>query len=490
MSTRRRSTATVGVAAAAVVSLVALCACSAPEHAERADVARERAVGDADGHAPSGVKPVIRGLVDRQGEPPQDMLSVVHAYVVKVNWADLQPTPFGPIARDNAIDKAIARVRQPDYAAVGMALKLRVFAGIGAPEWVKSLGGTPIPYTNNQAGASIAGGTIGRFWTADFGKAYDDLQPKLAAKYDDVPEIRELTVSRCSTIFDELFVRQPGDVQNNAGAEGAGYTEAADKQCIEQAVQAHDVWKHTTSDVDFSPFPNVADPSQPRRPGVHRVGHDTCAATARRAVRAAEQRDVDRQAGQPDVHRDVRGDDGSWARRSSCRPRRSKRIGDEDRCSRPRSRSARTPSSCPRATRSGRCRCCRPRPRGWPPTPSLRVKPGPEGFRWHVVVGSLRRMPPVPEVPLAPSASRTPSASTGRRRPAVLHVMARMLPSGTELQLAGTLRAAQGRYWDPTLCVLYPGFPLATALRDDGVGWSSWTAAAGCTRAVRWHCGG
>jgi glycosyltransferase involved in cell wall biosynthesis len=75
-------------------------------------------------------------------------------------------------------------------------------------------------------------------------------------------------------------------------------------------------------------------------------------------------------------------------------------------------------------------------------------------------------MPPVPDVPVAPSASPAPP---GQRRPAVLHVMARMLPSGTELQLAGTLRAAQGRYWDPTLCVLYPGFPLATALRDDGI---------------------
>ena len=80
------------------------------------------------------------------------MLDVVHAYVVKVNWADLQPQPNGPIAADNAIDKAIARVRQSDYKQVGMALKLRVFAGINAPDWVKKLGGAPIQYTNNQAG--------------------------------------------------------------------------------------------------------------------------------------------------------------------------------------------------------------------------------------------------------------------------------------------------------------------------------------------------
>jgi glycosyltransferase involved in cell wall biosynthesis len=51
----------------------------------------------------------------------------------------------------------------------------------------------------------------------------------------------------------------------------------------------------------------------------------------------------------------------------------------------------------------------------------------------------------------------------------VLHVMARMVPSGTEYQLAGTLRVAQGRYWNPTLCVLYPGFDLAADIGRSGV---------------------
>jgi hypothetical protein len=212
----------------------------------------------------NAIKPVIRGLIDRQGAPAKQELSAVHAYVVKVKWADLQPSAFGPIAANNVIDQAIARVRQPDYASLGMALKLRVVAGIGAPDWVKSMGGPPVPYIDNQAGASVAGGTIGRFWTAGFGRAYTDLENKLAARYDLVPEIREITLSRCSTIFDEPFVRQFGDKRNVAALLAAGYTTAADEQCIADSIVEHNVWRHTTTDVDFSPFPLIADPGGPR----------------------------------------------------------------------------------------------------------------------------------------------------------------------------------------------------------------------------------
>jgi glycosyltransferase involved in cell wall biosynthesis len=51
----------------------------------------------------------------------------------------------------------------------------------------------------------------------------------------------------------------------------------------------------------------------------------------------------------------------------------------------------------------------------------------------------------------------------------VLHVMGRMVPSGTELQLAGMLRAANEVEWQPTLCVLRPGYALARELGADGV---------------------
>ena len=205
---------------------------------------------------PTAPKAPIHGLIDRLGEPDPGTESFISAYVVRVRWADLQPTPFGPIVTGNAIDQAIARVRQPDMVG-RMSLKLRVLAGVDAPQWAKEIGGPPLPYLNNMPGSSVTGGTIGRFWLPEYGKAYADLQRKLAHRYDWVPEIREITVDRCSTIYDELFVRQPGVPQNVATLAGAGYTTAADQACILQAIDAHRVWRATISDVDFSPLPNV-----------------------------------------------------------------------------------------------------------------------------------------------------------------------------------------------------------------------------------------
>jgi len=53
--------------------------------------------------------------------------------------------------------------------------------------------------------------------------------------------------------------------------------------------------------------------------------------------------------------------------------------------------------------------------------------------------------------------------------PRVLHVAARMPYGGTERQLAGIISAARGVHWNPTLCVLYAGYPLTAELAAAGV---------------------
>ena len=57
------------------------------------------------------LKPVIGGLLDRNGPPPPSYLSSLAGFVVNVYWMDLQPVSGATLAADNAIDQAITEVR-------------------------------------------------------------------------------------------------------------------------------------------------------------------------------------------------------------------------------------------------------------------------------------------------------------------------------------------------------------------------------------------
>ena len=95
----------------------------------------------------------------RSGPPPTRMVSVMGGFVANVYWRDIQPAAGAPIATNNTIDKAIAALHQLDPTG-RMGIKVRLFAGIYAPQWAKSLGGPPIqivdPVTNCCAGPSGA----------------------------------------------------------------------------------------------------------------------------------------------------------------------------------------------------------------------------------------------------------------------------------------------------------------------------------------------
>jgi hypothetical protein len=201
--------------------------------------------------APQSLKPMIQGLVDRDGPPPAGFGEAVTAFVVNVSWAELQPAPDGPLTANNPIDQAItaARTLGPD-----VGVKIRLLAGVDDPNWVKQLDGGPVSV---NSAADAAGGTIGRFWTPDFGAAYDDLWSKLAAKYDSVPEVREITVARCMTVFDETFLRDTADSTSVDHLLAAGFTIAADETCLEDEIAAGSDWKHTRIGVAFNPYQEV-----------------------------------------------------------------------------------------------------------------------------------------------------------------------------------------------------------------------------------------
>jgi len=203
----------------------------------------------------SGLKAPVQGLLDRH-HYPKGYDSVIKSFVVSVPWAQLQPTQGGPIVHPNPIDDALAKAQAAD-----MTVKLRVGAGIDAPEWAKQIGGNPIPLFYTGATVKHAGdvaGTIGRFWLPAFGAAYDDLQQKLAAAYDGNPALAQVAITRCSTIFSETYLRNTKDPRNAKALLAAGFTRAADDTCHDQQMRSHLVWTHTRSSLAINAYQAIS----------------------------------------------------------------------------------------------------------------------------------------------------------------------------------------------------------------------------------------
>jgi len=178
---------------------------------------------------------------------------VASSWVVNVRWADLQPSSDVTLVTPNAIDQGIDQVRSLNRAnpAQPFRLKIRLSAGTDAPDWVKQLGGGPMVIRDPVDQVT---GTVGRFWTDDFGRAYDRLQQILAARYDAVAEIGEITISRCSTVYAETFIRQSSDPANIQALLAEGDTPDADERCLREQVDAHSVWAHTLSGLALNPY--------------------------------------------------------------------------------------------------------------------------------------------------------------------------------------------------------------------------------------------
>jgi len=204
------------------------------------------ALGAHAGSTSPSVKPPLSGLLDRHHFPAKGYTGAIRNFVVSTTWAELQPVQDGPIAHPNEIDRAIAQARE-----AGMHLKLRVRAGVDSPSWAKTLDGPPVTVYNPDNHRAM---TIGRFWTASYGAAYADLQTKLAALYDDVPEVSSTIVTRCQTVYSETYLRQGSDGKSMPNLRRAGLTLEADKACHDEQMDAHRVWVHTRSGIAFSPY--------------------------------------------------------------------------------------------------------------------------------------------------------------------------------------------------------------------------------------------
>ena len=232
---QHRPKSLIGLSASAIAVLMLSAMTTSP-------ITRASAAAPAGCPVATGMKPLIRGLVDRLSIPPAAGLQASGIYV---KWSDLEPSGPG-LVPGNPIDVAIAA------AGCTTPLRLRVQAGIAAPEWVKQASGGAVsvidPFDQKA-------GTVGRFWTGAFRQAYDNLQSELAAAYDSVPNLNEVVASRCSMFYPEPFLRGVGIHSNVTNLLAAGYSVAADQQCqLEEIDSSVSRWTNTRVGVSFNPY--------------------------------------------------------------------------------------------------------------------------------------------------------------------------------------------------------------------------------------------
>ncbi len=174
--------------------------------------------------------------------------------VLNVTWAQLQPDNSSTLDT-KAIDSALAQVSQynKDNNA-NLGVKLRIWGGYTAPSWAQSIDGTPISVSgagtvdpqHNQVQS------IGRFWTADYLDAWNNLQQLLAAKYDSDPLVRGISNTAGAAATDEPFV--PLHPNQVAELVSGGYTDAAEQLVLRAAIADYTSWSTTPLDYTLNLF--------------------------------------------------------------------------------------------------------------------------------------------------------------------------------------------------------------------------------------------
>lgn len=199
------------------------------------------------GATPALAKPkrLAKGLM-AQGVVARLWPSIVDVWNPIIEWRDIEPKPG--VFRFGVIHDLIKRARDN-----GDVLRLRIYAGRGAPDWVLQRFGSVVIYDPID-GMSAA---VPRWWVPGYMDAYARLQRRLAAAFDDNPTIRAVTISAAMTIYAEPFIRQIQDQRTRANLLASGYTKKKDKRAHERALQAHTAWVRTRQILTVNPWQYV-----------------------------------------------------------------------------------------------------------------------------------------------------------------------------------------------------------------------------------------
>jgi hypothetical protein len=190
----------------------------------------------------------------KRGELPDIMKEVnthpgVYAgVVILATWKMLEPSrgeyDF------SVIDAGIEKMKTYNAAHPKKPLqgKLRVFSGVNAPDWVKTIDGGPVTVVDSERNVEI-----GLFWSASYRAAWKNLQSALAARYDSNPYIREVAISSCCTITAEPFIA-PLKKESVASMRAKGFSDAVFREALRGALDDYAPWQLTPLDFTFNMF--------------------------------------------------------------------------------------------------------------------------------------------------------------------------------------------------------------------------------------------
>ncbi len=227
--------------------------------------------------ASTTLKTPIQGILDRgslgsasYSVPSGAGVAALNGVVANISWAQLQPTQGGPIVHPNQLDNALSAVAAYNKSHSNqLEVKVRIFAGIDAPNWAKTIDGwNPVNTCNNQGSPC---GTFGPFWTADYDNAYKTFMTELASAtdplgytYDSEPLLHDVTIAQCMTTFAEPFMRDDSNLGQilyytsttdpQPNYTGSPYSVQADENCLNDEVDNSTAWKQTHLSLSFNPF--------------------------------------------------------------------------------------------------------------------------------------------------------------------------------------------------------------------------------------------
>jgi hypothetical protein len=190
----------------------------------------------------------IRDLEERPG--------IFGGVVINLTWAELEPRrgtiDTGPLSR--ALDAVRAYNRNtPDHP---LGVKLRVWPGPNAPQWVKEIGGSPVPIFHTLRDGPAFPITIPRFWSSPVRSAWRQFLTALGRGYEMDPLIREVADTSCSSVTDEPVLLQ-GDLKSIAAMRDAGFTDADYRGCLLDSPADYNAWGAQRIELAVNPYREI-----------------------------------------------------------------------------------------------------------------------------------------------------------------------------------------------------------------------------------------